>query len=195
MTAQMSDRFIYRGEQYALAGVNGEGLFDPKEHGLQPVATCTACWRGFRCIYEVRDGRLLLRALQINHGVKEEEGAWGRPTDAPELWGREPTSGGEGFSFFHSVYENLDHVVSFTGGLLLARGFHSEFYVHMGFHPAWKFSEVHELMFEDGRLTEAADRSAEMAKLREGVEGAGECEDPSRLSEWIKRCFSLEYKW
>ena len=45
----------------------------------------------------------------------------------------------------------------------LADGFIQNLYVHMGFHPAWKYREVHELLFEDGRLLHAQDRSAAMA--------------------------------
>lgn len=55
--------------------------------------------------------------------------------------------------------------------MLLGRGFIRELYVHMGFDPAWKYEEVHELLFREGALTEAADRSAGMAALREKMRG------------------------
>lgn len=193
MTAQMSDRFIYRQTDYELAGINGDGLFDPAQHGLNPIATCTSCWRGFHCKYEIRDSQLLLRTLRITHGVRERDSE--RIADAPALSGRRPVRATEEFPIFRSIYEDVDLLVPFTGGLLLARGFIEALYVHMGFHPAWKFREVHELLFDRGRLTQATDRSAEMAKLREDVEGRGECEDPGQLVAWIDRCFSLRYTW
>jgi len=46
MTAQFPDTIELDGEAYAIAGVQGAGLFSPVEHGLRPVARITACWRG-----------------------------------------------------------------------------------------------------------------------------------------------------
>jgi hypothetical protein len=54
----------------------------------------------------------------------------------------------------------------FTGGLLLGAGFIRELYVHMGHQPAWKYTEVLELTFDDGRLTLVHDRSELMGQRR-----------------------------
>jgi hypothetical protein len=54
----------------------------------------------------------------------------------------------------------------FTGGLLLGAGFIDALYVHMGHHPAWKYTTVLELTFDDGRLTVVHDRSHLMAQRR-----------------------------
>jgi hypothetical protein len=53
--------------------------------------------------------------------------------------------------------------VPFSGGLLLGQGFIRTTYVHMGFHPAWKFEKVAELLLEHGGVTSTLDRSAELA--------------------------------
>ncbi|BDZ71293.1 hypothetical protein GCM10025861_18100 [Methanobacterium petrolearium] len=37
---------------------------------------------------------------------------------------------------------------------------------HRGFHPAWKFEEVNELIFHDGKLTEKKDVSDKLAEVR-----------------------------
>src|SRR5687767_8065482 len=51
MTAQFCDQMEYRGKQFSIAGKNGTGLFEPTQHGLNPVWRCSACWRGFVCSY------------------------------------------------------------------------------------------------------------------------------------------------
>lgn len=55
-------------------------------------------------------------------------------------------------------------VIPFSSGLLLGDGFIRELYVHMGFHPAWKFERVVELIFEGGQLTRSHDRSEQLAE-------------------------------
>ncbi|MGH2607253.1 MAG: hypothetical protein ACRDG5_11745 [Anaerolineales bacterium] len=93
---------------------------------------------------------------------------------------------GEG-SLLGARYEGLNHPLPFTGGVLAGKDFIRKLYVHMGFHPAWKFATVHELRFEAGRLTGRADRSEAMARQREALEGKplGWTEGP--LGEWRTR--------
>ncbi len=67
----------------------------------------------------------------------------------------------------------------FTGGLLLADGFIQQLYVHMGFHPAWEFESVVELLIESGNVVAALDRSAAMKELRDRL-GA----EPLRPTSW-----------
>lgn len=123
MTAQFSDRVKYRGKSYSIAGKNGTGLFDPPAHGLTPVGKCSACWRGFVCSYAVEDGMLLLDSLAVC-----------LDDPAPDLFDVSPTPYEGEIRLFDAVYDNLDHCVPYTGGLLLAADFIEELYVHMGFH-------------------------------------------------------------
>ncbi len=88
----------------------------------------------------------------------------------------------------------------FTGGLLLANDFVQDLYAHMGFHPAWKFHNVREVLFEAGRLTGDIDRAAEMAEVRtkfiEQAKSSGErVGRPAdvEIEAWIEKCFSREY--
>ena len=65
MTAQFSDRFFYKGNEYALVEINGSGFFDPVQYGLTPVSWCTACWRGYLATYEIHNDKLHLRTLDV----------------------------------------------------------------------------------------------------------------------------------
>jgi hypothetical protein len=211
MTAQISYVVVYRGKPHCIAGINGKGLFDPAEHGLKPVVISTACWRGYHCTYEIADGSLLL--TQLNIGLDEKDRAAAERDEGPLLCGKVPKPNlvevqgwddrtGETTTYhllLGFVFDGLREIVPFAGGLLLADDFIEELYVHMGFHPAWKFKEVHEVLFEKGRVVKEADRSAEMAEFREMVSSRQlEPTDPDNREEiksWVERCFSLKYKW
>jgi hypothetical protein len=210
MTAQMSDTFVYREKPFSLAGINGSGLFDPAQQGVKAVGWSTACWSGFHCSYEVADTSLFL--TQVNLGLSHEDEAAVARGQGPRLFGKAPhrytehgyrenartgkvTTSWESSDF---VVDGLRELVPFTGGLLLGDDFIREMYVHMGFHPAYKFRVVHELVFDGGRLTEDHDRSAAMAEVRDKLSsralkpGSGASE--AEIEQWVARCFSLDYK-
>jgi hypothetical protein len=189
MTAQAPDVVRYAGRDYELAGVRGTGLFDPRDHGVEFVATTTANWRGHVPVYVVRDERLVLDALR-DVGLPDVDPGEPLGEDLPRINGVAPVWGE-----WSLEYRDLDLPLAFTGGLLLASGFLAELYVHMGFAPAWKFEVVHELVFEDGRLVRAHDRSAQVARVREEIL-RGQRDDPDDAAntiEWIARTFELDY--
>ena len=183
MTAQINDTLTYAGDEWSLAGVNGGPLFEPTAFGLEATATSSICWRGFTCRYELRDGQLLLQDVSIGLAVP-----------APRLLGREPELAGEQ-SAFTAFYREMEAPVPFTGGLLLARGFLRQHYVHMGFHPAWKYEEVVEAELEAGRVLRFLDCSSAMAEVRGRLAGK-EAPDSANRQEirlWIERAFSRRY--
>jgi hypothetical protein len=68
----------------------------------------------------------------------------------------------------------------------------------MGFHPAWKFRSVYELIFEKGKLAASHDRSQAMAEFRKRMKKRTQrsgSPDQGELMAWIQHCFSLEYEW
>jgi hypothetical protein len=68
----------------------------------------------------------------------------------------------------------------------------------MGFLPAWTYRRVLELTFTGGRLDSAANRSPELASVREHLGGAGLEPAPGESNRaWIARTFSLSfaYSW
>lgn len=210
MTAQISDTFRYGSKPRSLAGINGSGLFDPAQYGVKAVGWSTACWRGYHSTYEVADGWLFL--TKVNLGLSEEDIATAALGEGPKLFGKVPRRytehghstnlrTGEVKTSWESsdfVVDALREVVPFTGGLLLGDEFIQEMYVHMGFHPAYKFRVVHELIFDAGQLVEEHDRSAQMAEFREMLSSKslepGSQASRAEIEAWIERCFSLQYK-
>jgi hypothetical protein len=191
MTHQMSDIVTYRKpwslrkRMFALAAFNGTGRFVPRVHGLTPVSRCTALYRGFLCVYTVEQDRLFLDTLNIyQDDIK------------PELFGVLPHTDPNGI--YWTSYRALGHPVSFTGGLLIGRDMDKKLSHHAGAHtPAWLYRRVHELVFEDGRLVLAADRSREIARYRADFvtkpispEHVGELKD---LLQWHQDNFTMQF--
>jgi hypothetical protein len=74
------------------------------------------------------------------------------------------------YTMFNNVYQNLNISIPYTGSILLGTDFIRELYVHMGFHPAWKYNTVVELTFENGKLIRESDISEAMARLRQTMQ-------------------------
>jgi hypothetical protein len=126
----------------------------------------------------------------LNLGQQSIHFLWAPCDPGPQLFGIDPV-----YHHGHSKYSDMSAFVPFTGGLLAARDFIEELYVHMGFHPAWKYGVVRELLFEDGHLTGDFDRSAKIAQLRAKLQDrlTPTTTDPATLREWIGKCFDRDY--
>lgn len=184
MTAQAPDLLTYDGIEYAIVGVGGSGLFDPREHGLQPIPLHTAAWRGFIARYRVHDGRLQLRELTVGLPLAPEEAV-------PPLFGTTPERNGA-----EVIYRLDDAPIAYSGTLLVGNGFIHELYVHMGFQAGWKYRRVLELTFEDGLLRRVDDLSERMAAMREEI-ATGKRPDPDAapdVGDWIARTFERDPK-
>ncbi len=131
MTVHIHDSLLYKGQEYSIVGINGQGLFHPQDYGWQPLGISSACWRGFLCQYLLKDNRLYLNWLRINRGHHAQP--------APVINGVYPEAPPEDYPVFDTFYPNLHLEIHFSGGMLLGMGFIPELYVHMGLHPAWKF--------------------------------------------------------
>lgn len=193
MTAQINDVVNWNDVTWFLVGINGKGLFEPSDHELHPVMISTACWRGFICNYEVSSDRLVLEKLVIGLDGPDRDQA--EAGTGPFLRGSAPIfSKVDGAWTYEAIHLDID----FTGALLLTRGFIQELYVHMGFHPAWKWENVAELKFSSGLLLEATDMSARFAEIRasmspEDIRPTFQSGDES-LKAWIEGTFDRSYR-
>jgi hypothetical protein len=186
MTAQIPDTFLLQDQKFSIVGVNGSGLFDPLQYNMQPRPRLTSCWRGFVCTYKTLYNKFLLDALQVN---LQHEG--------PAINTVKPVFSQQGT--FENTYSSLNLPVDFTGGILTAREFLQGLYVHMGFHPAWKYRYVFELVISHGDVIETRDVSERMQEIRhEMVKSPLEPDaDATReqIDDWIASTFKLNYNF
>lgn len=181
MTAQIADSVIFRGHRYAFTAVEGKGLFDPSARGISLAPVGTACWRRFVCHYQVARDRLLLRGLDVGHegspptidGVSAVKQDW--------VW----------------HYDRLGIDIPFTGKLLIGRGEVAlRPYLNMGFRRARLYATVWNLTFDEGKLREAKDRTAQLASVREQLGEAGaKPREGETTKDWVERTFSLGYAY
>ncbi|NVJ21911.1 hypothetical protein HUW62_11840 [Myxococcus sp. AM011] len=194
MTAQITDTVLYREQTFSLTGVKGTELFIPGRHGLKPVAQSTACLRGFFCGYRVTEEGLFLERLHV--GVHPDDTQTVRDGQGAPLFGDAPRY--DPTNDECAVYEPTRARVPFTGSLLIGTDFIRELAVHMGFAPAWKLREVHELTFEEGHLTSARDHSKAMAHTRDQRLGhplsPGSSASPQEIEAWIESTFQQDYE-
>lgn len=157
MTAQIPDHFYYKDKQYSITQASNGPGFVLSDLNLQVGPACTACWRGFRASYAIKDQRLILKHLELNLLDPEEaphlNGVVARPIDDPH-------------AFLYDIYDGLDMTLDYNGYFLIANSFISNLYQHMGIQPAWKYEEVHRLEFQSGQLKSAQNISASMAEQR-----------------------------
>ena len=88
MTAQASDIVLYRDQEFSLTGWEGTGLFEPGQHGLNPVQVTTGNWVGYICRYAIADNVLRLEHLEIGFGADDRAAA--RRGEGPLLFGVRP---------------------------------------------------------------------------------------------------------
>ncbi|HLY73045.1 MAG TPA: hypothetical protein VKU80_02915 [Planctomycetota bacterium] len=161
------------------------------------MATSSACWRGFQCTYALVEDRLRLSTLCVGLEQKAEHRA--KVGKGPELGGARPQRATDRSAMGEWFYKDPAIEIPYSGGFLLGAEFIRELYVHMGFHPAWKYRRVHELLFESGRLTKAVDRSEFMSQVRERMaEKPLRPEnpvDPKEIEQWIQKMFTPDYHW
>jgi hypothetical protein len=196
MTSQINDIFIYKDVKYALAGISEGSLFEPAMFKINPIAASTACWRGYVATFDISDSHLVLDSLAVNLHESDGEDVF---TNGPSINGISPVAPTDAFIMFNNLYLSLNHRIDYTGGLLLGNEFIQELYVHMGFHPAWKYKNVIELIFEDGRLVNEYDRSEKMAQLRHTIEEDSNKKEQSKrptdeeIEEFVERAFDRTY--
>ncbi|HSX52739.1 MAG TPA: hypothetical protein VLF09_17375 [Cellvibrio sp.] len=194
MTAQVADRFIYLGSPFHLAAYSNGELFYPDQHGYRPFPASTACWRGYCCEYAVKNGRLVLHQLCINHDGGEAEQT--AQTSPPAL-NSKPAALSTETHIGKWLFDDVSLPLDYSGGVVIGRDFIYSLYAHMGFHPAWKYETVYELIFESGNLVHTSDLSHRMAEAREKIaknpaEDIGDYSN-EQIEQWIKNCFRRDY--
>jgi hypothetical protein len=200
MTAQIHDTILIDDKGFSIVGVNGSELFTPQSIGITPVAVMSACWRGYVCQYKINDGQLILDELQLSFGTHEgigKERKFIRQT-SPAINSVSPNPPTGKFPAFSNVYEKLNLEVRFTGGILAGDGFIQKLYVHMGFHPAWKYQNVLEIIFENGKAQEIRDVSKDIEQIRNKMSEQPLEPDFLKSSKqereaWIEKTFRLNY--
>ncbi len=151
MTAQISDTFIFKGDEYSLIGITGGDLASPEQFGMEPEMIDTSCYRGFYATYELTEETLYLRELTLSEKNKKY-------LPIGEILPERKD--------YQATYHELSEVIPFTGKLRLAKDFIKELYIHMGYQKPTSFKTVLDITLKDGQVVKIRDRSREMEEKR-----------------------------
>lgn len=152
MSAQISDTFLFKGNEYDLIGINGIGLASPEQFGMKPEMMHTGCYRGFYATYELMEEGLYLREFIIREKNK----------NYLPIEGIEPEKEKGNIASYHG----LNISVSFTGRIRIAKDFIEKYFFNMGYQKPIAFKTVLDMTLKDGHIAEVIDRSEEIEKKR-----------------------------
>lgn len=199
MTAQIGDIYKYKKKEFTVVALSSVMLFDPKNYGMEPHASSTACWRGYWCEYAIEEFELLLKDLYLYNSDDKYPPLNGVEVSLPEFK-EYKCQGGKKIimkaHFGHRVYKDVNIPIPYTGKILLGDGFMREYYIHMGFQRGWAYKKLIELVFEEGILLECNDLSHIAKAQREAmVQGNINPQRPDVdiLSKFVDDSFSLDY--
>lgn len=179
MTAQISDTFLFKGDEYSLIAINGGDLASPEQFGMEPEMLHTGCYRGFYAMYELTEESLYLRELTL----REKNGNY------LPIEGREAAK-----EDYQATYHGLNIVIPFIGKIRLAKDFIEELYIHMGFQKPTAFKTILDIELKGGRLVEIKDRSCEMEQKRGAFmkRYMSESYEDGSMMKRIEEAFSLD---
>lgn len=169
MTTQIKDSVSYKQSDYGVVGFMGKGLFVPSSQDIEVQAATSDCWRGFFCHYFIRSDQLFLAAVTL--GLSKADRRLVKLGRGPSAFGRpiRPADGKEhswaygqlgscGFSE-HYVVAGLEEPMMFSGGLLLGRDFIWDRHEGTVYHPAFQYSTVVEIAFEQGHVVDTTNHA------------------------------------
>lgn len=164
MTAQIGDKYTYKNNQYCIVAMNRRVDFNPKTYGLNISPSCTACWRGFWCEYEIYDGGVVLKKLYV-HTADDKY---------PDINGVKVNATEDPYEYMgHRLYNDLNIGINYSGKILIGDEYMPEYYIHAGFQRAWAYKELKEFIFEKGILVKINDYSDAAELIREEAKQRG----------------------
>ena len=192
MTAQINDKLSFNKSDLDIVAIeNPESFFDFDKLGLSPIATCSACWRGYIAIFAIdKDNNLILKNLYTNNDDKEPPIINGVEAFEINDW-KENMYALAG----NLAYEDINLLIPYTGSFLIGDSFIDELYVHMGFQHPFKYEYIEEFIFENGICIETRDLSKEAKERREKEKSTER--NSKNIPQWIDDQFDLSYgkKW
>ncbi|WP_289123171.1 hypothetical protein [uncultured Megasphaera sp.] len=155
MRAQFFDGFDFATYKFSIVAIEDvDEFFNIEEFGLHPIMYNEACLRGYTAIFGFNDEKMLTlhKLLTNNNGM-----------EPPAIDGIHPVP-------FHSPagdlkYE-LNHVMDYSGSILIANSFIDKYFVPFGFQLPHAFRKVYELTFDKGLFVKVQDHSQEAQELR-----------------------------
>ena len=177
MTAQIGDIYRYQSKEYDMVALSAPIPFHPKNYGLIPHESCTACHRGYWCTYTILDGHLVLNDLYLFNKDGNYPLLNGRdisPQKFKEFLGCK--KGGTELEpvllpayYGHRVYEEVNLLIDYTGRILVGRTHTPTNHIEGIWNDPWRYKELLEFVFDGGVLTDIIDQSETARDIRKMI--------------------------
>lgn len=158
MTAQVGDKIRNLDNGFNVLALSNPIDFSPEVFGIIPGVLTTACWRGFWCDYEIKDGQFSLKTLYVNS----------KDNNYPVINGvsplLEPYPEAKMLNYMgHHIYKDINVPIKYTGKIIAVDGLIMDY---IGVERMRCFENVIERTFKDGRCEAAIDLSNVVAEFR-----------------------------
>ena len=187
MTAQIGDIYKYQNKEYDMVALSVPIPFHPKNYGLEPHASCTACYRGYWCEYEISDELALkdLYLFNIDGNYPPLNGVDISPPEFVEC----KTYAGSGKGWVnamrpaylgHRVYKDVNLPIDYTGRILIGRSYTPTHHIEGIGDDPWRYKELLEFVFERGMLADVIDQSETAKDIRKMIRTLARSKPESR---------------
>lgn len=158
MTAQVGDKIRNLDSRFNVWALSIPIDFSPEVFGITPGVLTTACWRGFWCEYQIKEGSFYLKTLYVN----SKDGNYPLINNVSPLI--EPYPGAKMLNYMgHHIYKDINFPIEYTGKIIAVDGFIMEY---IGAERMRSFERVIEWTFESGQLKSTLDLSDIVAEFR-----------------------------
>jgi len=151
MTTQVSNSLTYDGQTFEIIKFSNADPFYSLELNLNPVPASTACWRGYYYSYLVKDYRLYLNNLIVNHSDDNKTPSKTPPPPINDIEAFVSSSPAIG----KWQYNNIELFLDYTGKIIIARDFNHMRYGDTPLRLLSYYKTVYELDFSQGVLLDS----------------------------------------
>lgn len=193
MTAQIGDSFRFKETNYRIIAISKQIEFNPNDYGITPESTCSACWAGYWCDYDISEDGIMLTNLYIN----SKDSYYPNINGIQVTQNKDNTKYGHFKYMGHHLYEGLNIPIKYSGKIVVGDKFIRKYYIHMGYQNAWAYKVVLELVFVDGKLITTYNHNELVANMRQIID-----KNPDMfykklyadIESFVVNSFSLEFK-
>lgn len=196
MTIQVSESLGYDGQSFEIQGFSDVAPFHSLDIELNPVSASSACWRGYSCDYEIKNYRLYLEYLFVNHSDDNKTPSKEPPQPINEVQAIIsdcPHIGKWQYSKLNLLCQD------YSSGILIARGLNYDG-GQVQIRHLWDYETVYELIFTHGVLLDVYSMDDTITEFREREKNtpAGKSYEEKRQwksdnQEWFWQSFKHDY--
>lgn len=148
---QVSETLIYDEKSFQIKTFSDGDPFDLQSMGLNPIPASSACWQGYSCTYEIKDYRLYLQYIIVNHSNDMKS-----PSKTPPPPINDINSSISNYAHIgYWEYSNINLLVNYNGEILIANNLKSNARRSSLPPRLYQYDTIYKLSFTNGVLLDS----------------------------------------